>query len=66
MKNQISNLGKVISKNDQKNIQGGFFGCQPQILDCSSDSDCPPCSKGCGFTIDNNGTPIVIPGVCAF
>ncbi len=66
MKNQTSNLGKVLSKNDQKEINGGFFGCQPQLLQCDSNSDCPPCSSGCGITINNNGTPIFISGVCAF
>ncbi|WP_075341624.1 hypothetical protein [Tenacibaculum agarivorans] len=66
MKKQILNLGKVISKNEQKNIQGGFFGCQPQLLQCDSDRDCPPCSRGCGITIDLDGDPFFISGVCAF
>ncbi|WP_299674067.1 hypothetical protein [uncultured Tenacibaculum sp.] len=66
MKNQISSLGKALSKNDQKNIKGGFFGCQPQLLQCDSHRDCPPCSSGCGITVDNNGTPLFISGICAF
>lgn len=66
MKNQIFNLGKELSKKDQKEINGGFFGCQPQLLQCDSESDCPPCSTGCGLTIDNNGTPLYISGICAF
>ncbi len=65
MKNQILNLGTVISKKEQKNIQGGF-GCQPQLLLCDSNRDCPPCSSGCGITIDLNGEPFFISGVCAF
>lgn len=65
MKNQISKLGKVLSKNDQRNIEGGF-GCYAQFLECSSNRDCPPCSGGCGMTIDVNGEPLFIPDLCAF
>ena len=55
MKTQILNLkdARILSKEDQKTIHGGFFGCQPQIIECNSDSDCP-CSS-CGITFSNNG-----------
>lgn len=66
MKSQILNLGKVLSKNDQKEIQGGFWGCIPEKRECKSHNDCPPCSLGCGITINNNGTPFVIEGICAY
>jgi len=64
----ILNLEKVriLKKEQQKSINGGFFGCQPQIIQCYSDRDCLPCSSRCGFTIDINGEPTFISGVCAF
>ncbi len=68
MKSKILNLKNVsiLSKNQQKAINAGFYGCQPSLIECHSDSDCLPCSSRCGFTIDNNGTPIFISGICAF
>ena len=60
---------KSLTKGEQKTISGGFFGfgCQPQILECNSDSDCPFCSQGCGIEITlPDGEILNIDGVCAF
>lgn len=59
---------KSLSKVEQKSITGGFFGfgCQPQILQCSSHRDCPPCSFGCGIPIDLGNGNIEIADICAF
>ncbi len=54
----------VLKKEQQKSINGGFWGCQPTLIECRSDRDC--CSGRCGITIDNNGKPLFISGVCAF
>ena len=51
----------VLKKGSQKSINGGFFGCQPSLFECRSDSDCP-CGGPCGITINN----IFVSGVCAF
>ncbi|SHI46757.1 hypothetical protein [Aquimarina spongiae] len=54
----------VLKKGTQKSINGGFFGCEPSLFECRSDSDCP-CGP-CGITINNGGNPIFVSGVCAF
>ena len=66
MKN-VSKLGVALTKIEQKAITGGFFGCQPQFIECQDDSDCPSCSFGCGINITlPDGTPIVVDDFCAF
>lgn len=60
---------KSLTKREQKTITGGFFGfgCQAQILECSSDRDCPFCSQGCGIQVTlPDGEILNIDGVCAF
>ena len=59
---------KNLTKAEQKEISGGFWGggCQPMLLECESNNDCPSCSFGCGFNIEFNGQVINFPGVCSF
>ena len=63
MKN-LSKLGKALSKKEQKEINGGFFGCQPGFFACRRDSDC--CNGRCGGTIDSPIGPISVDGWCNF
>ncbi|AXT19967.1 hypothetical protein D7030_02260 [Flavobacteriaceae bacterium AU392] len=69
MKNLLK-LGKALNKAEQKSISGGFwgFGCQPQLLECETDQDCPSCSFGCGRTTTTlpDGTVITFDGICSF
>jgi hypothetical protein len=66
MKN-LAKLGKALTKTEQKEITGGFWGCQAQLIDCQDNSDCPPCSFGCGVTFGNiPGSPPVVIDICAF
>lgn len=64
MKN-LSKLGKALSKTEQKEITGGFWGCQAQLIDCQDNSDCPPCSFGCGYTFNGPNGPITV-DICTF
>jgi hypothetical protein len=64
MKN-VSKLGTALTKTEQKEITGGFWGCQPQLLECSDNSDCPPCSFGCGIIFNGPNGPTTI-DICAF
>lgn len=64
---KIMNLmgAKKLSVLEQKLISGGFWGaCQPQIILCESDQDCP-CGS-CGIIIDGPSGPINISDICAF
>ncbi len=64
---KIINLkgAKKLSTLEQKLISGGFWGgCQPQLIQCDSDQDCP-CGS-CGITIDGPNGPINFFDVCAF
>ena len=68
MKN-LKNLGKSISRAEQKEINGGFGrrrGCQAQLIQCESDFDCPSCSAGCGIVINKPNGPISLGNICAF
>lgn len=65
MKN-LSKLGFPLSKQEQQEINGGFFGCQPQLIQCNDNSDCPPCSFGCGIPITLPDGSVIIADVCAF
>ena len=57
---------KALSASEQKEIKGGFWGgCQPQLLECYDDSDCPSCSSGCGISFNVNGETLFA-NVCAF
>lgn len=57
---------KALSNAEQKEIKGGFWGgCQPQLLQCYDDSDCPFCSAGCGITFEVNGQ-VFTENICAF
>ena len=57
---------RVLSSLEQKEIKGGFWGgCQAQLLECESNSDCPPCSFGCGISFEVNGE-VFSANVCAF
>jgi len=67
---KISNLkgAKTLSITEQKLISGGFWGwggCQPQLIQCDTDNDCP-CGP-CGFVVDGGPAgPINFFDVCAF
>jgi len=57
---------KVLSKKEQKHISGGFFGCQPQFIECSSDRDCPIlCGSTCGITITAGGQTFEV-NICSY
>ncbi len=45
MKKTILNLGKVLSKTQQKSINGGRY------TECNSDSDCPNNMSCCYFSL---------------
>ncbi len=59
----ILNLEKVtvLKKEQQKSINGGFWGCQPEFRECRTDRDCP--CGGCGMYIEGIG---LIEGLCAY
>ncbi|MDY8136198.1 hypothetical protein [Aquimarina sp. 2201CG5-10] len=67
MKKNILNLNgvKILRKEEQKFVNGGGFGfgCQPQIIQCNSDRDCP-CTP-CGVTINANGVDYFL-DICAY
>ncbi|WP_299213281.1 hypothetical protein [uncultured Dokdonia sp.] len=57
---------RTLSNNEQKEINGGFWGnCQAQIVICYDDSDCP-CGRTCGVTVDSPTGPLNVPDVCQF
>ena len=64
MKN-LSRLGEALTKEEQQSINGGFWGCQAQLLECEDNQDCPSCSFGCGIVINLPDGPTTI-NVCAF
>lgn len=64
---KLSQLGTALSKAEQKLVTGGWFGCSPQFIQCSSNQDCPSCSFGCGINITlPDGTILNVPDLCAF
>jgi len=65
MKN-LSKLGKTLSRSEQKEINGGFWGgCQAGFFECKTDRDC--CNFRCGGTIDGGPAgPISVDGWCNF
>lgn len=57
---------RTLSNAEQKEIKGGFWGgCQPQLVQCDSDNDCP-CGRSCGITVDTPQGPIDFFDVCQF
>jgi anaerobic selenocysteine-containing dehydrogenase len=65
MKN-VSNLGTPLSKNEQKEITGGWGFCSPGLIECYDDQDCPFCSFGCGITFTLPDGTVQTANVCAF
>lgn len=50
---------RTLSNAEQKEVKGGFWGgeCAAQLVDCSSDNDCP-CGRRCVITMDTPQGPI--------
>jgi len=62
---------KTLTKTEQKEIKGGFwgggFGCnQPVFAQCFSDNDCP-CNRRCGVNVEvTQGEFIFFNDLCEF
>ncbi len=52
---------KVLKKEEQKHINGGFSSICPEIRECMYDHECEHCNATCGVII--NGTHVQI---CTF
>lgn len=59
-------LGKALTKEEQKSVTGGFWGCQAQFIDCQSNDDCPSCSFGCGVVFTLPDGTVTTVDICAF
>ena len=63
---KLSHIGTPLSKAEQKLVSGGFWGCQPQIIQCFSNQDCPFCSSGCGIVVPLPDGSTTTLDICAF